>query len=76
MFCHAKHNDLVTITRSFMCWIEVTITRMSTVPLEQPAHTKKLEMKVLQLQRRFLETMSKKMKATVLTSRYLPGHRN
>ena len=31
---HAKHNDLVTITRSLMCWIEVTMTRMSTARLE------------------------------------------
>ena len=31
-----KHNDLVTITRSLMCWFEMTITRMSTTLLEQP----------------------------------------
>ena len=52
------------------------MTRMSTGLLEQPAHAKKLEMKVFQLQRRSLETMSKKMKTTTLTSRCLPGHRN
>ena len=71
-----KHNDLVTITRSLMCWIEVTMTRMSTALLEQPDHAKKLEMKVFQMQRRSLESMSEKMKATILTSRCLAGHRN
>ena len=49
---------------------------MSMILLEQPAHMKKLETKVFQLQRRSLETMSKKMKATELTSRCLPGHRH
>ena len=73
---HAQHNGLVTITRSLMCWIEMTMTRMTTAGLEQPARTKKLKMKIFQLQRRFLESMSKKMKTTLLTSRCLPGHRN
>ena len=71
-----QRHDLITITRSLISWIEVTMTRIVTTLLEQPANTKKLEMKLFQLQRRFLETMSKKMKATVLTSRCLPGHRN
>ena len=46
LFCHVKHYILVTVTRSLMCWIEKTMTRMSTALLEQPAHTKKLEMKI------------------------------
>ena len=73
---HAKHNDLVTITRSLMCCFEITMTRMFTALLEHPAHTEKLEMKIFQLQRRSLETMFKKMKTTALTSRCLQGHRN
>ena len=54
----------------------MTMTRMSTALLEQPDHAKKLEMNVFQVQRRSLESMSKKMKATILTSRCLGGRRN
>ena len=50
------------------------MTRMSTALLEQSDHAKKLEMNVFHVQRRSLESMSKKMKTTILTSRCLGGH--
>ena len=40
LFCHAKHVHPVTTTRSLMCWIEVTTTRISTSLVELPAHTR------------------------------------